>query len=218
MALPPGYAVSWIGQYRNLQHARERLLWVVPCVLLLVAGLLYAHFRSAIKVLLVLLCLPMSLAGGLWLVYWLGYRLSVAVAVGLLALAGVAAEFGMVMLLYLDLAAADAARSGRLQSRQDLHEAIVQGALLRIRPKAMTVCVILASLVPVMASDGTGADVMKRIAAPLVGGMITAPLFSLLAIPVAYAGWQARRLSRRAAPGSDAKAAIAGTEPSPPAS
>jgi len=175
----------------------SRTLKSLPGTLLLVAALLYGHFRSSVKALLVLLCLPMSLAGGLWLVYGLKYQLSVAVTVGFLALAGVAAEFGMVMLLYLDLAVAEAACEGRLETRQDLHRAIVQGALMRIRPKIMTVCVILASLAPVMIVNTTGADVMKRIAAPLVGGMITAPLFSLLAIPVAYGWWQARRLSRR---------------------
>ncbi len=126
--------------------------------------------------------------------YWLGYHLSVAVAVGFIALAGVAAEFGVVMLLYLDQAIAEFRRDGRLTTRQDLQQAIIQGALLRIRPKIMTVSVIVAGLIPVMVSSGTGADVMKRIAAPLVGGMISAPLLSLIVIPVIYAWWQERIL------------------------
>lgn len=169
-------------------------MWVVPLTLLLVVGLLYLNFRHSGKVLLVLMCLPFSLAGGFWLVYWLDYHLSVAVAVGFIALAGVAAEFGVVMLLYLDHAITEFRQSGRLLNRQDLHLAIVQGALLRIRPKMMTVSVIVAGLIPVMVSAGTGADVMKRIAAPLVGGMISAPLLSLIVIPVIYAWWQEKSL------------------------
>jgi Cu(I)/Ag(I) efflux system membrane protein CusA/SilA len=192
--LQPGYAIAWSGQYANLQHAKERFMWVIPLTLLLVVTLLYLNFRHGGKVLLVLLCLPFSLAGGFWLVYWLDYHLSVAVAVGFIALAGVAAEFGVVMLLYLDHAIAELRQSGRPVNRQNLQQAIVQGALLRIRPKMMTVSVIVAGLIPVMVSSGTGADVMKRIAAPLVGGMITAPLLSLIVIPVVYAWWQERGL------------------------
>lgn len=169
-------------------------MWVIPLTLLLVVLLLYLNFRHSGKVLLVLLCLPFSLAGGFWLVYWLDYHLSVAVAVGFIALAGVAAEFGVVMLLYLDHAIAELRESGQPVNHQNLKLAIVQGALLRIRPKMMTVSVIVAGLIPVMVSSGTGADVMKRIAAPLVGGMITAPLLSLIVIPVIYAWWQERSL------------------------
>lgn len=194
ITLQPGYSIAWSGQYANMQHAKERFLWVIPLTLLLVVGLLYLNFRHGGKVLLVLICLPFSLAGGFWLVYWLDYHLSVAVAVGFIALAGVAAEFGVVMLLYLDQAIAEFRQSGRLLNRQDLHQAIVQGALLRIRPKMMTVSVIVAGLIPVMVSSGTGADVMKRIAAPLVGGMISAPLLSLIVIPIVYAWWQERSL------------------------
>jgi Cu(I)/Ag(I) efflux system membrane protein CusA/SilA len=192
--LQPGYAIAWSGQYANLQHAKERFMWVIPLTLLLVVALLYLNFRHGGKVLLVLLCLPFSLAGGFWLVYWLGYHLSVAVAVGFIALAGVAAEFGVVMLLYLDHAIADLRQSGRPVNQQNLQQAIIHGALLRIRPKMMTVSVIVAGLIPVMVSSGTGADVMKRIAAPLVGGMITAPLLSLIVIPVIYAWWQEKNL------------------------
>ncbi len=190
----PGYAIAWSGQYANLQHAKDRLMWVIPLTLLLVVALLYMNFRHRGKVLLVLLCLPFSLAGGFWLVYWLDYHLSVAVAVGFIALAGVAAEFGVVMLLYLDHAIAELRQSGRPVNHHNLQQAIIHGALLRIRPKMMTVSVILAGLIPVMVSSGTGADMMKRIAAPLVGGMISAPLLSLIVIPVVYAWWQEKNL------------------------
>ncbi len=192
--LQPGYAIAWTGQYANLQHAKERLLWVIPLTLLLVVALLYLNFRHSGKVLLVLLCLPFSLSGGFWLVYLLDYHRSVAVAVGFIALAGVAAEFGVVMLLYLDHAIAELRQSGQPVNRQSLQQAIIHGALLRIRPKMMTVSVIVAGLIPVMVSSGTGADVMKRIAAPLVGGMISAPLLSLIVIPVVYAWWQEKTL------------------------
>ena len=192
--LQPGYAIAWSGQYVSLQQAKERFMWVIPLTLLLVVVLLYLNFRHGGKVLLVLLCLPFSLAGGFWLVYWLDYHLSVAVAVGFIALAGVAAEFGVVMLLYLDQAIAELRQSGRPVNYQNLQLAIVQGALMRIRPKVMTVSVIVAGLIPVMVSSGTGADVMKRIAAPLVGGMISAPLLSLIVIPVIYAWWQEKNL------------------------
>ena len=194
--LPPGYAIAWSGQYVNLQHAKERMQWVIPLTLMLAVLLLYMHFRHFGKVLLVLLCLPFSLIGGFWLVYALGYNLSVAVAVGFIALAGVAAEFGVVMLLYLDSAIEDLRTAGRLNNRQNLHQAIIQGALMRIRPKMMTVSVIVAGLLPVMLSQGAGAEVMKRIAAPLVGGMLTAPLLSLIVIPVLYSWWQGRNLAK----------------------
>jgi Cu(I)/Ag(I) efflux system membrane protein CusA/SilA len=192
--IPPGYAIRWSGQYVNMQHARERLQWIIPLTLVLVMTLLYLHFRHFGKVLLVLLCLPFSLVGGFWLVYALGYNLSVAVAVGFIALAGVAAEFGVVMLLYLDSAIGDMRSRGALHTRRDLHHAIIQGALLRIRPKMMTVSVIVAGLLPVMVSRGAGTEVMKRIAAPLVGGMLTAPLLSLIVIPVLYSWWRGRGL------------------------
>ncbi|MDR2196313.1 MAG: CusA/CzcA family heavy metal efflux RND transporter [Gallionellaceae bacterium] len=187
--IEPGYAVQWSGQYANLQHAKQRMAVVVPLTLLLVVLLLYAHFRDISRVLLVLLCLPFSLVGGFWLVYLLGYPMSVAVAVGFIALAGVAAEFGVVMLLYLDKAVDAMRAEGRLINAGALTEAVMHGAVQRLRPKLMTVSVIVAGLLPVMFSDAIGADVMKRIAAPLVGGMLTAPLLSLLVIPVVYFWW-----------------------------
>jgi Cu(I)/Ag(I) efflux system membrane protein CusA/SilA len=191
LELPEGYTVSWSGQYLQMEHARERLRWLVPLTILLAAGLLFLHFRSAMRVALVLLCLPFALVGGVWLVYALDYRLSVAVAVGFISLAGVAAEFGIVMLLYLDQALA---ASRALAGAGALRRAIIRGALSRVRPKSMTVAVIVGGLLPVMLGDGLGADVMKRIAAPLVGGMLTAPLLSLIVIPVLYERWQLRRL------------------------
>jgi Cu(I)/Ag(I) efflux system membrane protein CusA/SilA len=186
--------VEWTGQYVQLQHANERLMWVVPLTLVLVLLLLYLHFRHAGKVMLVMACLPLSLVGGFWLIYVLGYPLSVAVAVGFIALAGVAAEFGVVMLLYLDNAIDRFRQAGELKDRAALHQAIVEGALLRIRPKIMTVSVIIIGLLPILFSQGTGADVMKRIAAPLVGGMVSAALLSLILIPVVYSLWYGKAL------------------------
>ncbi|OIQ94860.1 cation efflux system protein CusA [mine drainage metagenome] len=192
----PGYAIQWSGQYTNLEHARQRLYWLVPATILLVMSLLYLHFRQWDKVLLVLLCLPFSLIGGIWTVYLLGYQLSVAVAVGFIALAGVAAEFGIVMLLYLDRAIDALRESGRTIDSAALRDAVMGGAVMRLRPKMMTVSVIVAGLLPVMFSDAAGTDVMKRIAAPLVGGMLTAPLLSLIVVPLIYLGWQEKRLAR----------------------
>jgi len=191
--LPPGYTISWAGQYEQMQHARARLAWLIPATIVLAAVLLFAHFRNWERVALVLLCLPFSLIGGVWLVYVLDYRLSVAVAVGFLALTGVATEFGVVMLLYLDQARAQAQRPGRPLGRFGALRALIRGASSRVRPKAMTVAVIVGGLLPVMLGEGLGSDVMKRIAAPLVGGMLTAPLLSLILIPLIYDEWQRRR-------------------------
>lgn len=192
IALPPGYTMNWSGQYEQMQHAHARLSWLIPATILLAALLLYAHFRSWQRVGLVLLCLPFSLVGGVWLVYALDYRLSVAVAVGFLALAGVATEFGVVMLLYLDQARRQAQeRGGSAPPSRFAHlRALIRGASTRVRPKAMTVAVIVGGLLPVMAGAGLGSDVMKRIAAPLVGGMLTAPLLSLILLPMIYEWWQ----------------------------
>ncbi len=185
--LPPGYSLSWQGQYLQFENGKLHLWSAVALTLLLVATLLYMHFRDARKLALVLLCLPFSLVGGIWFTYLLGYQISVAVIIGLIALAGVATEFGIVMLLYLDQAihASQIELVDELQHTR-LLRAIISGALLRLRPKAMTVAVILGGLMPVMFSDDAGADVMKHIAAPLLGGMISAPLFSLIVIPVIY--------------------------------
>jgi Cu(I)/Ag(I) efflux system membrane protein CusA/SilA len=186
LRLPAGTSYSWSGQYEQIQHARERLAWLVPATALLAVLLLYAHFRSWLRLALVLSCLPFALVGGLWVVYLLGYPLSVAVAVGFIALGGVALEFGVVMLLYLDQARAAAVRGDAPLGRFGHYRAILRGASSRVRPKVMTVSVIVAGLLPIMLGAGLGNDVMKRIAAPLIGGMLTAPLLSLLLMPVLY--------------------------------
>ncbi len=190
----PGYAIAWAGQYQNMAHAKERLNIVIPLTFVLVMLLLYLHFRNLGKVILVLSCLPFSLVGGFWFVYFLGYPFSVAVAVGFIALAGVAAEFGVVMLLYLDTALESLRASGRPIDFESVRGAIIQGAALRLRPKMMTVSVIVAGLLPVMFSTETGTDVMKRIAAPLIGGMVTAPILSLVVIPLIYLAWQEKKI------------------------
>jgi len=187
--LAPGYAMSWSGQFAELARAKQKLMWVIPATLALVLLLLYTYFRQLSKPLLILSVLPFALVGGFWMVYALGYQLSVAVAVGFIALAGLAVEFGVVMLLYIDQALAT--RTGPLTT-DSIREAIIAGALNRIRPKMMTVAVIIAGLLPIMFSQGDGADTMKRIAAPLVGGMLSAPLISLFLLPVLYLAWLER--------------------------
>ncbi|OZB78847.1 MAG: CusA/CzcA family heavy metal efflux RND transporter [Halothiobacillus sp. 13-55-115] len=192
--LPPGYAISWTGQYQYLQRATERLKQVVPLTLAIIFVLLFLIFRHGGKASLIMVTLPFALVGGFWLLWALGFELSIAVAVGFIALAGVAAEFGVVMLIYLDHAIEDRRRTGRLNTRTDLAEAIMEGAVLRVRPKAMTVAVILAGLIPILIGHGTGSEVMSRIAAPMIGGMITAPLLSMLLLPAVYWLWQRRHL------------------------
>ena len=177
--LPPGTSLSWSGQFEYLERAKARLALVVPFVLLVIFVLLYLTFRRADEALLIMLSLPFALVGGFWTIYLLGHHLSVASVVGFIALAGVAAEFGVVMLVYLKQAI-------ERQGRGRLLDAIDEGAVQRVRPKAMTVAVILAGLAPIMWSDGTGSEVMQRIAAPMIGGMITAPLLSMFVIPAAY--------------------------------
>jgi Cu(I)/Ag(I) efflux system membrane protein CusA/SilA len=197
VALPPGYSLGWSGQYEFLERAAKRMQLVLPVTLALIFLLLTLAFRQAVPALIIMGTLPFALAGGFLLVWLLGYNLSVAVAVGFIALAGVASEFGVVMLIYLDQALARWQAEGRLTSRGDLRQAIIEGAVLRVRPKAMTVAVILAGLIPIMLSSGTGAEVIQRIAAPMIGGMITAPLLSMLVIPAAYLLIQRRRLAGR---------------------
>ncbi|MBS3928243.1 MAG: efflux RND transporter permease subunit [Sphingomonadales bacterium] len=177
--LPAGVSISYTGQYEFLVRAKERMKLVVPITLVIIFALLYLTFRRWDEALLIMATLPFALTGGLWLLYWLGYNQSVATAVGFIALAGVSAEFGVVMLIYLKHA---------LEAREDgdVAEAVREGALLRVRPKAMTVAVILAGLFPVLVGGGAGSEVMSRIAAPMVGGMLTAPLLSMLIVPAAY--------------------------------
>jgi Cu(I)/Ag(I) efflux system membrane protein CusA/SilA len=186
VTLPAGYSLSWSGQFEYLERAQARLQVVVPFTLLVIFVLLYLTFRRIDEALVVMATLPFALIGGFWYVYLLGHDVSIATAVGFIALAGVAAEFGVVMLIYLKHAWEERLASGRPATLQTLDEAIREGAVLRVRPKAMTVSVIVAGLLPIMWSHGTGSEVMQRIAAPMIGGMITAPLLSLLVIPAAY--------------------------------
>ena len=194
--LPPGYSIAWSGQYEYMIRAHEKLLKVVPMTLLIIFVLLYLIFRQVTAVLLVLFSLPFALVGGFWLLIFLDFNFSVAVTVGFIALAGVAAEFGVIMLLYLDNALNQRRQEGQLNNKEDLKSAIMDGAVLRVRPKAMTVAVIIAGLLPIMLSDGTGSEVMQRIAAPMIGGMITAPLLSMFVIPAAYLLWQQREMQK----------------------
>ena len=181
--LPPGISIAYTGQFEFLQRATERLKIVIPATLLIIFALLYATFRRWDEAALIMATLPFALTGGVWLLYLLGYNQSVATGVGFIALAGVSAEFGVVMLIYLKHALADRPAD---PDANEVAEAVREGALLRVRPKAMTVAVILAGLIPILIGTGTGSEVMSRIAAPMVGGMITAPLLSMLIIPAAY--------------------------------
>ncbi len=187
--LPAGYSISWAGQYEYMLRVKDKLTLAVPATLLIIFVLLYLTFRSAVEASVVMLSLPFALAGGIWYVWWLGFNFSAAVAVGFIALSGVAAEFGVIMLVYLDNAWKRHQADGKV-TLQDLRGAIFEGAVMRVRPKAMTVAVIVAGLIPIMLGGGTGSDVMQRIAAPMVGGMVTAPLLSLLVVPAIYLLWR----------------------------
>ncbi len=213
--LPGGYAVGWSGQYEYLKRASERLRLVVPTTLLIIFGLIFLVFRRAAEAAIIMLSLPFALVGGLWLIWLLGHDVSVATLIGFIALAGVSAEFGIIMLLYLrhawDAQLAKSPESGPAE----LDDAIREGAVQRVRPKAMTVAVILAGLIPILIGGGAGAEVMQRIAAPMVGGMLSAPLLSMLVIPAAYRILERRRL-RRAGRGAQSAPSIANA-PSTPA-
>jgi Cu(I)/Ag(I) efflux system membrane protein CusA/SilA len=188
--LPPGYSLSWSGQYESLQRVRERLKVVVPITIFLIFILLYLNTGSLVKTFIIFAAVPFSAVGAIWLLHWLGYNMSIAVWVGLIALMGVDAETGVFMLLYLDLAYEKWEQSGLLRSYRDLQDAIVHGAAMRVRPKVMTVGCMFMGLLPIMWSTGTGADVMKRIAAPMVGGIFTSFLLELLVYPAIYAVWK----------------------------
>ena len=184
--LPPGYSVAWSGQFEYAQRAAERMMWVVPATIGIIFLLLFLAFGRARQPLIILLALPFALVGGVWLIYLLGHAVSIATAVGFIALAGLAAEFGVVMLVYLDRAIEERVDAGRFSKPEHLDEALMDGAVLRVRPKAMTVAVILAGLFPLLIGTGTGSEVMQRLAAPMIGGMITAPLLSLFVLPAIY--------------------------------
>jgi Cu(I)/Ag(I) efflux system membrane protein CusA/SilA len=197
LTLPPGYTLTWSGQYEAMERVAQKLRVVLPVTLGIIFLLLYLNFRGVAESLIVMLALPFSLVGGIWLLWLLGYNTSVAVWVGFIALAGVAAETGVVMLIYLDEAFHRRSLEGRMRTAVDVAEAVREGALERLRPVIMTVTAIMAGLAPIMWSAGTGADVMKRIASPMVGGMLTATLLTLVVIPAIYLLWRQWQVRRR---------------------
>ena len=190
LQIPPGYSLIWSGQFEYMERARERLKVIIPIALALVIMLLFLNTHSLVKVSIVLLAVPFSLIGAIWLLYFLGYHLSVGVVVGIIALAGLDAETGTIMLLYLDLAHDEWQKKGLLKSRRDLEDAVEHGAVMRLRPKLMTVMSLLFGLLPIMWATGTGAEVAKRIAAPMVGGVLTSFLLELLVYPAIYLLWK----------------------------
>jgi Cu(I)/Ag(I) efflux system membrane protein CusA/SilA len=204
VTFPPGYYPVWSGQFEYYERAKQRLSVVIPLTLLVVFLLLYLNFRRLTETLIVMLSLPFALVGGLWLMWWMGFNLSVAVAVGFIALAGVAAETGVIMLIYLDHAL-EARRSrvaaeGREFTHADLYVAIMEGAVERVRPKMMTVVAIMAGLLPILWSHGTGSEVMKRIAVPMIGGMVSSTVLTLIVIPAIYAIVKQSRSKQSPAP------------------
>ena len=192
--LPSGYNIAWSGQYEYMLRAQQRLMIVVPITLLIIILIIYLNTRSFVETLIIMLSVPLALVGSFWMLYLYGYNLSVAVWIGLIALAGVSAETGVVMLLYLDLAYDQWAREGKMRSRFELRDAIYHGAVKRVRPKAMTAAVIIAGLLPILWSHGAGADVMKRIATPMIGGIVTSTVMELLVFPAIYFLWRSRQL------------------------
>ncbi|UVC13214.1 efflux RND transporter permease subunit [Mesorhizobium onobrychidis] len=214
--LPPGYSVAWSGQFEYLERAQARLKIVVPLTLALIFLLLYLNFRALTETLIVMLSLPFAIVGGIWMMWWLGFNMSVAVAVGFIALAGVAAETGVIMLIYLDNAWSEAkarcVAGKRSLTKMDLNEAIMFGAVERVRPKMMTVVAIMAGLLPILWSTGTGSEVMQRIAVPMIGGMISSTILTLVVIPAVYGivkGWRLPRRSAVAEPSADARLKLA---------
>jgi Cu(I)/Ag(I) efflux system membrane protein CusA/SilA len=195
ITLPPGYRLEWSGQYEAMARVKDRLTIVVPVTIAIIALLLYFTFQSVVEVAIVLTSLPFALIGGVWLMWTAGFNLSVAVAVGFIALAGVAAEIGVVMLVYLDRAWSDRAAT---HAGEPLEATIERGAVLRVRPILMTATAVTLGLVPIMWTHGTGASVMQRIAAPMIGGMVTATLLTLIVIPVLYYLWRGRQVRRTA--------------------
>lgn len=195
--MPPGYSVAWSGQFEYLERAEARLAIVAPLTLALIFLLLYLNFKALTETMIVMLSLPFALVGGIWLMWWMGFNASVAVAVGFIALAGVAAETGVIMLIYLDHAMKEqreaCEKEGRSFSRLDLNRAIMVGAVERVRPKMMTVVAIMAGLVPILWRTGTGSEIMQRIAVPMIGGMVSSTLLTLIVIPAVYGlvkGWR----------------------------
>jgi Cu(I)/Ag(I) efflux system membrane protein CusA/SilA len=188
--LPPGYQLIWSGQFEYMERVKERLFVVVPITIFVIFVLLYMNTKSVAKTIIIFLAVPFSAVGAIWFLYLLGYNMSIAVWVGLIALMGVDAETGMFMLLYLDIAYEDAKGRGLMRHWEDLKEAILHGAVKRLRPKVMTVGVMFTGLAPIMWSTGSGADVMKRIAAPMIGGIFTSFILELAVYPAIYAIWK----------------------------
>ena len=190
--IPSGYTLKWSGRFEYMERAQQRLKIVVPLTLAIIFVLLYVHFGNVAETLIVLLTIPFAVVGGVWLMYFLGYNMSIAVAVGYIALAGLAVETGIVMLVYLDEVLERYRREGRLNSIQDIYEAIIEGAVMRVRPKLMTVATTLIGLLPIMIGNvfESGSSVMQRIAAPMVGGLITSTILTLLIIPAVYMVWK----------------------------
>jgi len=201
---PAGYSIVWSGQYEYMQRAQERLRLVVPITLIIIFLLLYFNFKNVTESLIIMLSLPFALVGGIWLMWLSGYNMSVAVGVGFIALAGVAAETGVVMLLYIDNAFKDRMRSGEMNSKEDLRTAVMYGAVERVRPKLMTVTTTIVGLLPIMWGHGTGSQVMKRIAAPMVGGLITSTILTLIVIPAIYYLWRGRKFKEKEEGNGDA--------------
>jgi len=194
LRLPAGYSLLWSGQYENMLRVRERLKIVVPITLILIFSLLYMNTKSVVKTSIVMLAVPFSLIGAVWLMYLLGYNISIAAWVGMIALMGLDAETGVFMLLFLDLAHDEARRNGKLNTKQDLEEAIIHGAVKRVRPKMMTVTAAFMGLMPIMWSVGVGSDMMKRVVAPMVGGLATSFVLELLVYPSIYLIWKQREV------------------------
>ncbi len=200
LSLPTGYSLVWSGQYENMLRVRERLKIVIPITLFLIFALLYMNTKSAFKASVIMLAVPFSLIGAVWFLWILNYNVSIAVWVGMIALMGLDAETGVFMLLFLDLSYDEAKRNGRLRSRSDLVEAVIHGAVKRVRPKIMTVSAAFMGLMPIMWSIGTGSDMMKRVVAPMVGGLATSFLMELLVYPAIYYMWKWRTEVRRHVP------------------
>ncbi len=196
LQLPKGYYLIWSGQYENMQRVKERLKVVIPLTFAIICFLLYMNTKSAVKTGIILLAVPFSLIGAVWLLRLLGYNTSIAVWLGMIALMGLDAETGVFMLLFLDLAYEEAIRNNKMKTYGDLTDAIIHGAVKRVRPKLMTVMAAFMGLLPIMWSHGAGADMMKRVAAPMVGGLFSSFLLELLVYPAVYAIWKSHELQR----------------------
>jgi Cu(I)/Ag(I) efflux system membrane protein CusA/SilA len=211
LALGPGMYMKWTGQYELLEGMRERMKFLIPIALLSVAVLLYLQFRHLTEVLIVFLSIPFALVGSVWLLYLLDYRISTAVLVGVIALVGLAAQTGVVMIVYIDHAFIRRLRAGKMRDLNDIIHAHTEGTVLRVRPKLMTVATMLIGLIPLLWATGSGADVMKRIAAPMVGGLLSSAFLTLEMIPVVYTYWRYAQL-RRAQRTGRSLAEVAGIE------